>query len=225
MILLCSGRGVMASRHAAITTIAATTINRERSIARNTEVLCGRTFGTSVWQISDRLQGQASQPQLTRRSTRRAHGCGWCAVAPWRCRAVARYRYPFGSPGQNRLTSSSRAGELLDFFGGVPDDFGHLAPHRVVLGAPAHAVGRLHEPAHTAVDVGHRTAHGAVHGLAHALEDVLDHVLVLLEELASRIGDLVDLLALDVLSDHQAFVLQPLQRGVHGAGRGRIAAA
>src|SRR5947208_852232 len=89
---------------------------------------------------------------------------------------------------------------------------------------PARTVHRLDEAPHGAVHVGHRAAERAFHGVVDPLEDVVHHVLVLFQERTSRVGDLVDLLAFHLAGGDEPLVLEQLQRRVHGAGGGCIAA-
>src|SRR5207247_799885 len=95
---------------------------------------------------------------------------------------------------------------------------------RIVPRPPRRPVHRLHHPAHGAVQLRHRATERAIDRVLHPLEDLVDDVLVLLDELPARCGDLVYLLPLSVLRNRQALVLEPLQRGVYSAGRGGVTA-
>src|SRR2546422_2628781 len=135
-------------------------------------------------------------------------------------RTCSRTSKPWGigptkpSPSR-RATGSARDGaassrhQRVDLVPPLLQPVGDLLARGFVPRPPARPVDRLHQPADGAVHVGHRTAQRALHGVVHTLEDVVHDILVLLEERASRVRDLVDLLSRHVAGRDEPFIFEP----------------
>src|SRR5216117_3655647 len=143
------------------------------------------------------------------------------ALRHWADKAIA-------VAARNRLRprrGASSRHQRVDLLPHLLQPLGDLLARAFVPRSPARPVHCLHQPAHGAVHVGHRAAQRALYGVVHPLEDVVHDILVLVEERAPRVGDLVDLLAGHVAGGDESLIFEPLERRVDSAGRRRVAAA